>query len=270
MDNYVFGRNNVVELLTEGTREVNKIILMKNMRENPKISQIIELAKKRGIVFQFLPKEKFNQFAEYSHQGVVAYVSPVKYVGLEDFLAKEKKSNPISHSATGSLQPSDCSSLKYKKVIITDGVEDPHNFGSIIRTAVCAGFDAIIFPSRRNAGVNSTVEKSSAGAVNHIDMIMVNSLSSTVDKLKNNDFWIIATDINAKDNYYDIDYCNMNFAIVMGSEKEGISSTILKQSDYRIKIPILNNFDSLNVSNAAGIVMYEAVKQTMQKSGISV
>lgn len=249
MENYVFGRNNVFELLTEGNREVNKIILMKNMRENAKIFQIIEMAKKKGIVFQFLPKEKFIQFKEYSHQGVVAYVSPIKYVDINDFLERKKQN---------------------KKVIITDGVEDPHNFGSIIRTAVCAGFDAVIFPSRRNASVNSTVEKSSAGAINHIDMIMVNSLSSIIDKLKDNDFWIIATDINAKDNYYDIDYCNMNFAIIMGSEQEGISSTILKKSDYIVKIPILNNFDSLNVANAASIIMYETVKQSVQKSGISV
>ena len=219
---------------------------MKGMKENSKISQIIDIAKNKGIIFQFLPKEKFTQFKEYSHQGVIAYVSPIQYIELEDFLAKEKQ---------------------YKKVIITDGVEDPHNFGSIIRTAVCAGFDAIIFPSRRNATVNSTVEKSSAGAINHIDMIMVNSLSSTVEKLKNNNFWIIATDIRATDNYYDVDYCDMNFAIVMGSEKEGISNTILKQADYKIKIPMLNNFDSLNVANAASIVMYEAVKQTVQKSG---
>lgn len=249
MENYIYGRNNVFELLSEGNREVNKIILMKGMKENTKIFQIIEMAKKRGIIFQFLPKEKFIQFKEFSHQGVIAYVSPVKYVDINDFLERKKQ---------------------YKKVIITDGVEDPHNFGSIIRTAVCAGFDAVIFPSRRNATVNSTVEKSSAGAINHIDIIMVNSLSSIIDKLKDNDFWIIATDINAKDNYYNIDYCNMNFAIIMGSEKEGISSTILKKSDYIIKIPILNKFDSLNVANAASIIMYESVKQTVQKSGISV
>ena len=249
MDNYVFGRNNVLELLIKGNREVNKIILMKGMKENSKISQIIEIAKRKGIIFQFLPKEKFIQFKEYSHQGVIAYVSPVKYVDINDFFERKKQ---------------------YKKVIITDGVEDPHNFGSIIRTAVCAGFDAVIFPSRRNAAVNSTVEKSSAGAINHIDMIMVNSLSSIIDKLKDNDFWIIATDIKAKDNYFDIDFCNMNFAIIMGSEKEGISSTVLKQADYVIKIPILNKFDSLNVANAASIIMYESVKQTMQKSGISV
>ena len=95
---------------------------------------------------------------------------------------------------------------------------------------------------------------------------MVNSLSNAVNKLKDNNFWIIATDIRATDNYYDIDYCDMNFAIVMGSEKEGISSTILKASDYKIKIPMIADFDSLNVANAASIVMYEAIKQTMQKS----
>lgn len=246
MEDFVFGRNNVLELLQEGTRSVSKILLMKGMRENPKVSQIIEIAKNKGIVFQFIPKEKFFKYKEYSHQGVIAYVAPIRYVEIHDFLEKEKI---------------------YKKVIVTDGVEDPHNMGSIIRTAVCAGFDAIIFPSRRNSVINATVEKSSAGAINHIDLIMVNSLSSTIDKLKDNNFWIIATDLDAKDNYYDIDYCNMNFAIVMGSEKEGISSTILKKADYKIKIPMLTDFDSLNVANAASIVIYESVKQTIQKSG---
>lgn len=245
MDNYIYGRNNVLELLSEGKRSVTKILLMKNMKENNKISQIIDIAKQRKIIFQFLPKEKFLQYKDISHQGVIAYVPPVKYANLEDLFNKNKE---------------------YKKVIITDGVEDPHNMGSIIRTAVCAGYDAIIFPSRRNVTINSTVEKSSAGAINHIDLIMVNSLSSTIEKLKDNNFWIIATDINAKDNYYDIDYCNMNFALIMGSEKEGISSTILKNSDYKIKIPILNNFDSLNVANAASIVIYESIKQIIQKS----
>lgn len=245
MENFIFGRNNVYELLQTGNRSVSKIVLMKNMKENHKISQIIQLAKDKGIVYQFHPKEKFAQFGDCSHQGVVAYVSPVKYKEIDSIFQKNKE---------------------FKKVIITDGVEDPHNFGSIIRTAVCAGFDAVIFPSRRNASVNATVEKSSAGAVNHIDLIMVNSLSAAVDKLKNENFWIIATDIEASDNYYEIDYCNMNFAIVLGSEEKGISSTILNKSDFKIKIPILNKFDSLNVANAAGIVMYETVKQSLQNS----
>ncbi len=246
MDDFIFGRNAVLEMLEAGTRQASKIILMNNMKENSKIDKIIDIAKSKGIVFQFLPKEKFIKYSQYSHQGVIAFVAPVKYTELEDFLQKKKNN---------------------KKVIITDGIEDPHNMGSIIRTAVCAGFDAVIFPSRRNAIINSTVEKSSAGAVNLIDLIMVNSLSVTVDKLKDNDFWIIATDMNAKDNYYDIDYCDMNFAIVMGAENDGISSTIMKKADFRIKIPMVSSFDSLNVANAASIVMYEAVKQTMQKSG---
>lgn len=246
MEDFIFGRNNVLELLQNGKRNVSKILLMQNSKENSKLSQIIEIAKNRGIVFQFIPKEKFIKYKDYAHQGVIAYVSPVNYTSLDDFLLINKIN---------------------KKVIVTDGIEDPHNMGSIIRTAVCAGFDAIIFPSRRNAVINATVEKSSAGAINHIDLIMVNSLSSTIDKLKDNDFWIIATDINAKDNYYDIDYCNMNFAIIMGSEKDGVSTTILKKSDYKIKIPMLRKFDSLNVANAASIVIYEAVKQIIQKSG---
>ena len=245
MENYIYGRNNVEELLKDETRSISKILLMKGIGSSSKINSIINLAKQRGVVYQFIPKEKFMQYKDISHQGVIAYVAPVKYTEFSDFIKKEKK---------------------YKKVIITDGVEDPHNLGSIIRTAVCAGFDAVIFPSRRNAAINATVEKASAGAVNQIDIIMVNSLISIIDRLKDNDFWIIATDINAKDNYYDIDYCNMNFAIVMGSEKAGVSTAILKKADYRVKIPMLNEFDSLNVANAASIVIYESVKQLIQKS----
>lgn len=247
MENYVYGRNNVVELLQNGTRNVSKILISSSAKGNPKINEIIDLAKNNGIIFQFLPKEKFTKYNEYAHQGVIAYVSPVQYTELSDFISKNKKG--------------------YKKVIISDGIEDPHNMGSIIRSAVCAGYDAIIFPSRRNATINSTVEKSSAGAVNRIDLIMVNSLSSAIDKLKDNDFWIIATDIDSKDNYYDIDYSNMNFAIVMGSENDGVSSTILKKADFRIKIPMLTDFNSLNVANAASIVIFESVKQNIQKSG---
>ncbi len=245
MENFIYGRNNVLELLLDGRRSVSKIFLLKSPHDNPKINKIIDLAKNKGIVFQFLTKEKFQKYSDISHQGVIAFVPPVKYTDFDEFIKRDKKN---------------------KKVIITDGVEDPHNMGSIIRTAVCAGFDAVIFPSRRNSLINATVEKSSAGAVNHIDLILVNSLVSIVDKLKDNNFWIIAADMNAKDNYYEIDYCNMNFALVMGSEQEGISSSVLKKADYRIKIPMLVDFDSLNVANAASIIMYEAVKQIMQNS----
>lgn len=247
MEDYIYGRNAVTELLRENKRDVSKIIIMKTVHENEKITEIIKTAKERNIIYQFLNKEAFSKYSNIVHQGVIAYVSPVEHIELEEFT--EKKQNG------------------YKKVIITDGVEDPHNMGSLIRTAVCAGFDAIIYPSRRNAAINSTVEKASAGAVNRISLIRVNSLSSAITKLKDNNFWIIASDIKSEDNYYDINYCDMNFAIVAGSEKNGISSTILKLADYRVKIPMLSNFDSLNVANAVSIIIYEATKQIIQKSG---
>lgn len=248
---FVYGKNSVTELLANGKRNVNKIILSKGLHNDNKIDKIIDLARQNNIVFQFVPKEKFQQYSEYSHQGVIAFVSPIEYLELEDFLAKN-------------------SEKKNKKIVILDGVEDPHNLGSIIRTAVCAGFDAVIVPSRRASIVNATVDKASAGAISLIDIIMVNSLPATIDRLKDNDFWIIASDATAKDNYYEIDYCDMNFAIVMGSEKSGISSSILKKSDFIIKIPMYNDFDSLNVANAASIVIYESIRQITQKSNLIV
>ena len=171
---------------------------------------------------------------------MVAYVSPVEYIELDDFLAKEKE---------------------YKKVVILDGVEDPHNVGSIIRTCVCAGYDAIILPKHRASLINATVEKSSAGAVNHIDIICVNSIQNVITTLKNNNFWIIASVMSDADNYYDIDYTDMNFAIIMGGENSGISSTCVKKSDFRVRIPMYNDFNSLNVANAAAIIIYESIRQ---------
>lgn len=248
---FVYGKNSVIELLSKSKRNVNKIILSKGLHNDNRVDKIIDLAKENNVIFQFVPKEKFQQYSEYAHQGVIAFVSPIEYLELEDFIEANK-------------------GKKNAKVVVLDGVEDPHNLGSIIRTAVCAGFDAIIIPSRRTSIVNATVDKSSAGAISRIDIIMVNSLPATIDRLKDNDFWIIASDASAKDNYFEIDYCDMNFAIVMGSEKSGISSTILKKSDFIIKIPMYNEFDSLNVANAASIIMYESIRQITQKSNLIV
>lgn len=146
-----------------------------------------------------------------------------------------------------------------------DGIEDSHNLGAIIRTAVCAGVSGIIIPSRRNVQVNSIVEKTSAGAINHIPIIKVNSLTSAVEKLKNSNWWIIATDASAKDNYYNINYNDMNFAIIMGAEHAGVSKSLLKAADFTVKIPMLKDFNSLNVSNALAIIIFETVRQKLIK-----
>ena len=122
----------------------------------------------------------------------------------------------------------------------------------------------IIIPSRRNVLVNSIVEKTSAGAINHIPVIKVNSLTNVVNKLKDNNWWIIATDASAKDNYYDVNYNDMNFAIIMGAEHAGVSKSLLKASDFIVKIPMENNFNSLNVSNALSAIIFETVRQRLK------
>lgn len=243
---FIYGRNAVYETLSKDTRKINKILVSKSVSKDTKINEIINLAKQKGIVFQFVPKERFVIYSEFSHQGIVAMVSPVEYTDFYDFLEQKKDG--------------------FSKVVILDGVEDPHNVGAIIRTSACAGFDAVIIPSRRNAQVNATVEKTSAGAVNHIPIIQVNSLGNTIDKLKDNDYWIIAADAHGKDNYYDIDYTDMNFAIIMGGEETGVSKNNLKKSDFIVKIPMLRNFNSLNVSNAACAIIYESVRQQLKHS----
>ena len=239
MEDYIFGKNAVTEALLSG-REINKIIISKSLHSDNKVERIKQLAQERGIIFQFAAKEKFQVWNEYSHQGVVAKVAPIKYTDFEEFLSQKHANSSI---------------------VILDGVEDPHNFGAIIRTCVCAGVNAIVIPSRRNVQVDSVVEKTSAGACNLIPIIKVNSLVSAVQRLKKSDWWIIASDASAKDNYYDIKYNDMNFVLIMEAEHAGISKSLLNESDFVIKIPMSNDFNSLNVSNAFSAIIFEAVRQ---------
>lgn len=239
----IYGKNSVMEALIAGEREINKILISKNIHSDVKINKIKELAKERGVVFQFVAREKFQPYEEFNHQGIIAQISPIKYYDLDEFIEKNKG--------------------KLSSVVILDGVEDSHNLGAIIRTCVCAGVDGIIIPSRRNVQVNSIVEKTSAGAVNHIPIIKVNSLVNAVQRLKDNDWWVIATDASAKDNYYDVKYNDMNFAIIMGAEHAGVSKSLLKASDFVVKIPMQNSFNSLNVSNALSAIIFETLRQKL-------
>ena len=243
----IYGKNSIIEALNSGNREINKILISKNIHNDNKIEQIKEIAKNKGIVFQFVGKEKFQSYAELNHQGVIAQISPIEYFELDDFIEDFSKKE------------------KFGAIVMLDGVEDSHNLGAIIRTCVCAGVDGIIIPSRRNVLVNATVEKISQGAINHIPIIKVNSLINAVQKLKENDWWIVSTDASAKENYYDIKYNDMNFVLVMGAEHAGVSKSLLKASDFVVKIPMQNNFNSLNVSNAMSVVIFEASRQKLKK-----
>ena len=242
MDDIIFGKNAITEALISGNREINKILISKNIHNDAKLNRIKELAQQKGIVFQFVAKEKFQAYSEFNHQGIIAQISPLKYTDLEEFLEQKHENASL---------------------VILDGIEDPHNFGAIIRSCVCAGVSGIIIPSRRNVQVNSIVEKTSAGAINHIPSRKVNSLGNAIQRLKETDWWIIAADASANDNYYDIKYNDMNFALIMGAEHAGVSKSLLKMSDFKVKIPMMKDFNSLNVSNAAAVIIFESLRQKL-------
>ena len=188
-------------------------------------------------------KKQMAQMAQTpNHQGVIAIVPPFEYCEIEDILenAKIKNEDPF--------------------VLILDGIEDPHNLGSIIRTAETAGVHGIIIPKRRAASVNSTVSKVSAGAVEHIKIARVTNISDSIQKLKDNGLWICGTDIDAKNYYYDQDLKGP-LGIVIGNEGQGMSEKVKKNCDFLVKIPMKGKVTSLNASVSTGIVVYEAVKQ---------
>lgn len=249
MQEIIYGKNAVLEALIAGEREINKILIANNIHSDSKLNQIKKIAREKGVIFQFVAKEKIIQLGtneegcNINHQGIIAQISPIKYADLDEFLNQKHENESL---------------------VILDGIEDAHNFGSIIRTCVCAGVSSIIIPSRRNIQINSTVEKVSAGAINHIPIIKVNSLVSAVQKLKKCDWWVIATEASAKDNYYNINYDSMNFALIMGAEHAGVSKALIKESDFLVKIPMLNDFNSLNVSNAFSAIIFETVRQKHQ------
>ena len=246
-EHFIYGKNSIIEALESGDREFNKILISNSARNDEKIKKIKKLAQNNGVVFQFVNKEKLNQIApECNHQGILALIAPINYLPLDNFLETD--------------------SDKKQTVVILDGIEDSHNLGAIIRSCVCAGVDAIILPSRRGVLINSTVEKTSAGAVNHIKIIKVNSIVNAVQKLKEHDYWVIASDHHSNNNYYDVDYTDISIALIMGAEHAGISKSLLKLSDYKVAIPMMTNFNSLNVSNATAIILFEIVKQKLQQN----
>lgn len=237
------GRNAVLELLETG-KDINKIFIA-NGEKHGSINKIISIAKERKVVIVEVDKAKLNQMAmSDNHQGVIAIVPPFDYCEVEDILnlASEKNEKPF--------------------ILILDGIEDPHNLGSIIRTAETAGVHGIIIPKRRAATVNSTVYKVSAGAVEHMNIARVNNLNDTIKYLKEHDIWICGTDMDAKNYYYNEKF-DGPIAIVIGSEGFGMSRLVKENCDFLVKIPMKGKITSLNASVSAGIIMYEALKQRL-------
>ena len=235
------GRNAVLEYLESG-KDINKILITKGEKHGS-INKIIAIAKERKIIISELERSKLNQIAQTeNNQGVIAIVPPYDYCEVEDILEVAKKRQEEAF------------------ILILDGIEDPHNLGSIIRTAETAGVHGIIIPKRRACGINSTVSKVSAGAVQHMKIARVNNINETIKFLKQNDIWICGTDGQAKTYYFQQDF-KMPIAIVIGSEGYGMSRLVKENCDFLVKIPMKGKITSLNAAVSAGIVMYEATRQ---------
>ena len=237
----VEGRNSVYELLESG-KDINKIYVAKGEKHGS-INKIISKAKENRVVVTEIEKNKLYKMAQTENpQGVIAIVPPFDYCDVDDILNVAKKKNEKAF------------------IVLLDEIEDPHNLGSIIRTAETAGVHGIIIPKRRSALVNSTVNKTSAGATNFMKIARVNNLNETIEYLKENDIWIYGTDIVGDKMYYEEDYRD-NVAIVIGNEGHGMSRLVKEKCDFLVKIPMKGKITSLNASVSAGIVMYEVVKQ---------
>ena len=241
----VEGRNSVLELLESG-KDINKIFVTRGEKHGS-IHQIIGKARERKIIIVEKDKKQMQEMAQTENfQGVIAIVPPFDYCEIDDILQEAKNRNEDSF------------------VLILDGIEDPHNLGSIIRTAETAGVHGIIIPKRRAVSVNSTVNKTSAGAVEHMNIARVTNISDTIEELKQAGLWICGTDVDTDKYYYNQDLTGP-LGIVIGNEGKGICDKVKKNCDFLVKIPMKGKVKSLNAAVSTGIVLYESVKQRIKK-----
>ena len=236
--NMICGRNPVIEALNSGAN-LDTVYIDGN---GGSLSVIRRLAKENGVVVKDADDKKLSRLSDgASHQGVVAEGACGEYVTVEDILAVSQKKGTKPF------------------IIICDEIEDPHNLGAIIRTAETSGADGVIIPKRRSASLNATVFKTSAGAASYVPVARVSNLASCIDTLKDNGVWIYGTDASGTD-YSETDFTGGG-ALVIGSEGFGMSKLIQKKCDFMIKLPMLGKINSLNASVAAGIFMYEVLRQ---------
>lgn len=230
----VYGKNVFKEIISNKIN-VKKVFLANNFNDD----EVVKKLKNLNIDCQYLSKQDLDKMANGNHQGIILEVEEFKYISESEMLLNMPK-NPF--------------------IVILDHLEDTHNFGAIVRTCEAAGVDYIIIPKDRSVSVNSTVVKTSVGAIYNVKIVMVTNLNNTVKKLKKEGVWIIGTDMLNSISYDEIDY-RLPTAIVIGSEGFGMSSLLKKNCDFIANIPMYGKVNSLNASVAAGIIIYEVVRQ---------
>ena len=228
---YIYGKNVAREKIISGEK-INKVYLYEKFNDR----ELIDLIKKNKIKFNFVPMHILDSKVDGLHQGIILDVDDVKTYDF-DFIKKIKKENPL--------------------VVILDHLEDPHNFGAIIRTCEALGIDAIIIPNDRSVNVNGTVVKTSVGAIYNMPIVRVANLANSIEKLKDIGYWIVGTDMKGTD-YTKIDY-NMPVCLVIGNEGKGISKIIRDNCDFIATIPMAGKINSLNASVSCGIILSRIV-----------
>ena len=244
---YIYGINSVTEALKARGRAFEWVGMAKE-RHDLRLQRLIEDCRKIGVPVRFLQRTELDRMAgNAAHQGVVAVTSAKQYNDLEDVIAAKRK--------------------QYSLVVVLDGVEDPHNLGAILRTADAAGANGVVIPERRAAAVTGTVTKASAGASEHLPIAKVTNIARTLADLKSKNLWIVGLDERGTQTYDAVDY-KMNCAIVLGAEGKGLHELVRKHCDFVLSIPMLGKVPSLNVSVAAGVVLYEVLRQRKMASNL--
>jgi 23S rRNA (guanosine2251-2'-O)-methyltransferase len=238
----IFGTRAVMEAIRAG-RQIEKIYIQSGL-SNDLIKELITTAKQSGAPYTFTPQEKLSRLSSKNHQGVICILSPIDYASLE---------NIIANAFDAGREPF---------LLVLDRITDVRNFGAIARTVECGGLDGMIIADKGNALVTADAVKTSAGALNHLPVCRSSDLKKTIQQLRDSGIRVVACTEKAAKLIYEIDL-NTPLALVMGSEEDGISPEILRQADELVKIPMKGNVGSLNVSVAAGIAIYEAIRQKL-------
>jgi 23S rRNA (guanosine2251-2'-O)-methyltransferase len=239
-DFFIYGIRPIQEAI-EANQTIDKLFVQKGSH-NDQIQHIIKQSHAKNLLVKFVPVEKLNRLTNHNHQGVCAFLSPVRFYSVEELLPKILESG------------------KTPLILVLDSITDVRNFGAIVRSAECTQVDAIIIPAERTAALNEDAVKTSAGALFNIPICKEKNLVDVVDLLKQSGFKIFSASEKAKQTAFDTDFTSP-MALIMGSEEDGISKKLLDRSDAIIKLPLYGKTQSLNVSVACGVVLYEAVRQ---------
>ena len=244
-EDVVVGRNAVTEALKSG-RAVNRL-LVADQDGQGSVREIIRIARENGAIVEMSARSQIEAIARgFRHQGVLAYTSPVDYTSLDELLesAGKKSDSPF--------------------LLLLDELEDPHNLGAILRTADAVGVDGVLIPRRRSCPLSATVAKTSAGAVEYVPVARIGNIAQTIKDLKQEGFWIIGADMDGTVDYFDADLTGAT-VLVVGNEGRGISRLVRESCDILVRIPMLGKINSLNVSVAGAVLMYESLRQREKK-----